>query len=162
GTAWSLGHPSREDESSKFRRQPNPGQSLSVSIGDGTIFNGATHVIGPLTPGVSVSIGRNCLFAAHVSVRGSSHHGLWDLETGTLLNPEAGIEIGDHVWVGDQVAILNKARIAPGSVIGARSVVNKAFDEPHVLLAGIPAAVRRRGVDWTNEFPLDNGATPRK
>lgn len=129
----------------------------SVSIGDGSIFNGATHVIGALTPGVAVNIGKNCLFSTGVSVRGSSHHGLWDLETGRLLNPEVGIEIGDHVWIGDGVVVLNKAVIPSGSVVGARSVVNKAHSDENALLAGVPASVRRTGVDWTDEFPAHNG-----
>ena len=131
-----------------------------VTLADGSVFNGATHVIGPLTPGMGVSIGRDCLFASGISIRGSSHHGLWDIATGTLLNPEAGIEIGDHVWVGDQVVVLNKARIPHGSVVAARSIVNKQFTEPNSLLAGMPAAVRRTGVAWTLEFPRDNGASP--
>lgn len=132
-----------------------------VSIGDDCVFNGSTHIIGPLTSGVGVSIGRDCLFASGVSIRGSSHHGLWDLETGKLLNPEVGIDIGDHVWLGDQVVALNKAGIPSGSVVAARSIVNKSFTDTHSLLAGAPASVRRTGVDWTHEFPLDNGAVSR-
>lgn len=136
--------------------------NVSVLIGDGCVFNGGTHIIGPLTAGLTVRVGRDCLFASSISIRGSSHHGLWDLDTGALLNAESGIDIGDHVWIGDQVVILNKARIPSGSVVGARSVVNKAFDDAHSLLAGAPAALRRRNVDWTHEFPVDNGGSPRQ
>jgi len=132
-----------------------------VTVGEGCVFNGAMHIIGPLTPGVDVRIGSHGLFATNVSVRGSSHHGLWDLTTGKLLNPEAGIVIGDRVWLGDGVVVLNKARIPSGSVVGARSVVNREFTQENVLLAGSPAAVRRENVMWTNDFPLDNGATTR-
>lgn len=131
-----------------------------VSVGDGCVFNGATHIIGPLTKGLGVHVGRDCLFASGISVRGSSHHGLWDLATGRLLNPGVGIEIGDHVWVGDQVVLLNKAKVSAGSVIAARSIVNKAFSEQNALLAGAPAAARRAGVRWTHAFPLDNGMAP--
>lgn len=133
----------------------------TVSVGDGCIMNGAMQIIGPLTPGLSVTVGENGLFAANVSIRGSSHHGLWDLETGALLNPEVGIKIGNRVWLGDGVVVLNRAVIPSGSVVGARSVVNKSFTEENSLLVGAPAAVRRRNVTWTNEFPLDNGESPR-
>lgn len=133
----------------------------SVSIGDGTTFNGNTQIIGALTPGVDVSIGKDCLFSTGISIRGSSHHGLWDLDTGELLNPESGITIGDRVWIGDGTVVLNKAAIPTGSVVGARSLVNKAFAEPNTLIAGTPATVRRRRVEWTTEFPVDNGATAR-
>jgi acetyltransferase-like isoleucine patch superfamily enzyme len=134
----------------------------TVSIGDGTVFNGATHIIGALSEGVAVTIGRDCLFASNVSVRGSSHHGLWDMDTGELLNPEVGIAVGDHVWIGNQVILLNKAQVASGSVVAARSIVNKRFTEANALLAGTPAAIRRSRVEWTNGFPKDNGAQPRK
>ena len=133
----------------------------TVSVGRGSIFNGSMHIIGPLTPGLSVSLGENGLFATNVSIRGSSHHALWDLETGALLNPEVGIAIGDRVWLGDGVVVLNRAVIPSGSVVGARSVVNKAFAEENTLLVGAPAIVRRRNIAWANEFPMDNGASPR-
>ncbi|WP_433674934.1 acyltransferase [Microbacterium gorillae] len=133
----------------------------AVSVGDGTVFNGATHIIGALSDGVAVTIGRDCLFASNVSVRGSSHHGLWDMDSGELLNPEVGITVGDHVWVGNQVILLNKAEIGSGSVVAARSIVNKRFVEQNALLAGTPAAIRRSRVEWTNGFPKDNGAQPR-
>lgn len=112
-------------------------------------------------PGVGVTVGRDCLFASGITLRGSSHHGLWDKESGILLNREEGLHIGDHVWVGDQVQLLNKAEVASGSVIAARSIVNKSFSEEDVLLAGTPAEVRRTGIKWTNEFPADNGERPR-
>ena len=136
-------------------------KGVFVSVGGGSVLNGGTHIIGPLTPGVGVHLGSDCLIASNVSIRGSSHHGLWDAETGELLNAEAGITIGDHVWIGSDVVVLNKAEIASGSVIAARSVVNKRFDVKNALLAGIPAAVRRRNVEWTHEFPVDNGASRR-
>ena len=134
---------------------------VRVSVGDGCTFNGATHIIGPLTPGLGVKVGKDCLFASGISIRGSSHHGLWDLESGALLNAERGIDIGDHVWIGDQAVILNKAVVASGSVVGARSVVNKAFCEPNALIVGSPASEKRRGIAWTSTFPEDNGATRR-
>lgn len=134
---------------------------VTVSVGDGCIFNGAMHIIGPLTPGLAVEIGKDGLFATNVSVRGSSHHGIWDKTTGQLLNAEAGITIGDRVWLGDGVVVLNKARIPSGCIVGARSIVNREFLEENSLLAGAPASVRRQNVYWTNEFPVDNGASAR-
>jgi len=134
---------------------------VRVSVGDGCTFNGSTHIIGPLSPGLAVTLGKDCLLASGISIRGSSHHGLWDLESGELLNAERGIEIGEHVWIGDQVVVLNKAVIPSGSVVGARSVVNKAIGESNALIVGSPATVRRRGIVWTSDFPIDNGATRR-
>lgn len=132
-----------------------------VTVGDGCTFNGSTHIIGALSEGVAVRIGQDCLFASGITVRGSSHHGLWDLDSGALLNPETGIEIGDHVWLGASVIVLNKSAIPSGSVVAARSIVNRRFRDENVLLAGSPAAVRRSRVAWTHDFPEDNGVSKR-
>lgn len=132
-----------------------------VTVGDGCTFNGSTHIVGALSDGIAVRIGRDCLFASGITVRGSSHHGLWDLDSGALLNPETGIEIGDHVWLGADVIVLNKSAIPSGSVVAARSVINRPFGDENVLLAGSPAAVRRSRIAWTHDFPVDNGVSGR-
>ena len=133
-----------------------------VTVGDGCTFNGSTHIIGALSEGITVRIGQDCLFASGITVRGSSHHGLWDLDSGALLNPETGIEIGDHVWLGADVIVLNKSTIHSGSVVAARSIVNRRFSDENVLIAGSPAAVKRSRVAWTHDFPADNGVSGRE
>ena len=60
-----------------------------------------------------------------------------------------GITIGRHVLIGSHVKVLKGVRIADGSVVAANSVVTKSFDEGRVLIAGNPARVIRRGVQWS-------------
>ena len=44
--------------------------------------------------------------------------------------------------------VFKGARIPDGSVVAARALVTKQFNEPNVLLGGLPAKVIRHGVSW--------------
>lgn len=54
------------------------------------------------------------------------------------------INIGDYCLVGAEVVILGGARLPSYCVLGAKSLLNKVFDEEWCLYAGIPAA--KKGV----------------
>jgi len=55
---------------------------------------------------------------------------------------DAGIEIGDHVWIGLRCCILKGVRIGRGSIVAAGSVVVRDLPE-NCLAAGVPARVVR-------------------
>ncbi len=55
-------------------------------------------------------------------------------QIGTML----GVEIGDDVWVGAGVRILDGVKIGSGCVIGTGSVVTKSTD-PYGVYVGVPA-----------------------
>jgi acetyltransferase-like isoleucine patch superfamily enzyme len=50
------------------------------------------------------------------------------------------IKIGDYCFVGTDVVILGGARLPSYCVLGAKSLLNKAFEEEWCLYAGVPAA----------------------
>ena len=74
-------------------------------------------------------------------------HTITDLE-GNPVNYAESIEIGRHVWVGKDVKIGKNVRIADNSIVGWGSIVTKRFDEPNVILAGTPAKIVKRGINW--------------
>lgn len=39
-------------------------------------------------------------------------------------------------------------KISDNSIVGWGSIVTRKFDEPNVIIAGIPAKVVKRGVNW--------------
>ena len=47
--------------------------------------------------------------------------------------------IGDNVYIGPGAKIFGPVRIANGCAIGANAVVNRSFDQPNRLIAGVPA-----------------------
>ncbi len=65
-----------------------------------------------------------------------------------MLNFAESIEIGRHVWIGRDVKVGKNVRIADNSIVGWGSIVTRRFDEPNVIIAGNPAKVIKRGINW--------------
>ncbi len=49
------------------------------------------------------------------------------------------IIIGDYTFVGTNCIVLGGAKLPSQSVLGAKSLLNKSFEEPWTLYAGVPA-----------------------
>jgi acetyltransferase-like isoleucine patch superfamily enzyme len=92
-----------------------------------------------------ISIGRNCLIAANVTIIDANGHPL------SMCNPAARLTthdepreviIGDNVWIGLGAVILPGTRIGDGAVIGANSVVSGPIPE-RCVVRGNPARVMK-------------------
>ena len=118
----------------------------SITIGSRTKFLGKTHLA--VIEGTSITIGEDCLFSSDIQFRTGDSHSVLDLE-GRRINASEDIVIGDHVWVGTKAFCTKGAKVAPHSIIGACALVTKAFEEPNCTLAGVPAKIVKRGVDWS-------------
>lgn len=117
-----------------------------ITIGDHTKFLGKTHLA--VIEGTSITIGRDCLFSSDIQLRTGDSHSVLDLE-GRRINASRDIVIGDHVWVGAKAFFTKGARVASHCIVGACALVTKAFTEPHCTLAGSPAKIVKREVDWS-------------
>jgi acetyltransferase-like isoleucine patch superfamily enzyme len=60
----------------------------------------------------------------------------------------ASVIIGDNVWISHYVSVLKGSIIPEGCIIAAHAVVTKPGVSSHALLAGNPAAVKRKDVSW--------------
>lgn len=118
----------------------------TITIGERSRLLGRTHLAA--MEGTHIRIGRECLFSSDIHFRTGDSHSVLDME-GRRINPSGGIDIGDHVWVGTKVTCLKGAKVPPHSIVGACALVTKQFDEPNCALAGVPARVVKRGVDWS-------------
>ncbi|MEJ7665610.1 MAG: hypothetical protein WKG07_41865 [Hymenobacter sp.] len=58
------------------------------------------------------------------------------------------IVLGDRVWIGSRVSIFKGTVIPSGCVVASNSVVKGVFTEENALLAGNPAKVVKRNVQW--------------
>lgn len=102
----------------------------------------------------SLIIGDNCLLSNNIRIMGDAHSVI-DYETKEVLNkPTNPIKIGNHVWIGEQATLTKNASIPNDSIVGIRSVVTKAFDEEHVVIAGTPAKIVKRNISWDGKSPL--------
>lgn len=96
------------------------------------------------------------MFSARVYIYGSDGHAMYDINSGECVNGRKHpTVIGERCWISSDAIILKNAVIPPNSIVAAASVVTKRFDEEggNVCLAGNPARVVRRDVDWSYESP---------
>ena len=53
----------------------------------------------------------------------------------------APIVVGDNSYLGSEIRVAPGAQISANCIVGMGSVVTKAFEEPHKLIAGVPAKI---------------------
>lgn len=119
-----------------------------IEIGNGTTVNGKTHIA--CIEGTSVTIGSDCMFSSNISLVTGDSHSILD-KTGTRINPSKDIMIGNHVWIGKENTILKGVTISDNSIVGAKSLVTKIFNEENVIIAGNPAKIIKAGINWSRE-----------
>jgi acetyltransferase-like isoleucine patch superfamily enzyme len=118
-----------------------------LSIGsDCTLETGVTLAV---LEGCALTLGQDCMIAGDVEIRTGDSHGIFDrCDSGARLNQPQPVTLGDHVWVGKRSVLLKGVELAAGVIIGAGSVVTKSVDETGAVVAGNPARVVRRDVQW--------------
>lgn len=138
----------------------------SLRLGDRTYVAAGAYLTGDLRAGADCSInpytvirgrvtmGDGVRIGAHTSILGFNH----SMESGTPVFRQPltskGIEIGDDVWIGSHVVILDGVRVGSHSVLAASAVVTK--DVPAgAVVGGNPA----RFIRWRVE-PDDTGVHP--
>jgi acetyltransferase-like isoleucine patch superfamily enzyme len=111
-----------------------------IHIGDNCSLNPFAIVYGH----GGVRIGNGVRIAAHSVIISSSHivsaEGKPFFEAGVT---GRGIAIGNNVWVGAGVVILDGVRIGSNSIVGAGSVVSRSIPD-NTTVAGVPARVISR------------------
>lgn len=116
-----------------------------IRIGADTTVEGAYLLV---DESASIDIGRDCMLSTDILIRTGDKHSILDLASGERVNRAADVVIADRVWIGRDVQVLKGAVIQPESVVGACSLVSRAFDEGNCVIAGVPAKVVKRGIRW--------------
>jgi acetyltransferase-like isoleucine patch superfamily enzyme len=89
-----------------------------------------------LTSHGMIDIGRNFLCSSHFVANSGTHDIVSGKPRGTV------IRIGDNVWAGVRVTIIEDTVVGDNSVIAAGSVLRGDYP-PNSLIAGVPAKVIR-------------------
>lgn len=107
----------------------------NVAIGDNvTIF--ASKEAG-------VYIGKDTFIAADCYIIDMNHGYEYGKPVSECEDIKEKIIIGKNVWLGQDVTVLKGSIIGDGCVVGAKSLVNKKFDE-ELIIVGNPAKVVKR------------------
>lgn len=108
--------------------------------------------------GTRLIIGKDVLVSGGLVARTSDGHSLLDA-WGRRTNKAKDIVIGTHVWIGHNVTLLKGTSIADHCVVGACSLVNKAFPQERFLIAGNPAKAIKKVPGWDHR-KLKGGISP--
>lgn len=118
-----------------------------TEIGYGTCINDPIYIASSVS--APVFIGKYCALAHNIMIRPSNHHtGFVNLQNKiqnrikfqSFTKVKGPVQIGNNVWLGDNVIILSGVSIGDRAVLGARSIVTK--DIPAYSIAvGNPAKV---------------------
>lgn len=101
---------------------------------------------------LDISIGKQCMFSTRIVFSATDGHCIFDASTKKLLNRAKPISIGSQVWIGHSVTILKGTTISDDSIIGTGSVVAKVFTEKNIIVAGNPAKIIKRNINWSRQY----------
>ena len=121
----------------------------TIRLDDRTLLCGKIELAA--IEGTSIEIGKECLFSSNIDIRTGDSHSLLQKGTGTRINPSKSIRIGDHVWVGRSVTILKGTTVPENCMVGAASLLCKAYVKPNCVLAGVPAREVKQDIEWIGE-----------
>lgn len=81
--------------------------------------------------------------------RTGDSHSILDRTTGKRINPSLDIEIGDHVWISNDVKILKGVVVGNHSIVGTGAILSTGDYPSHSIIGGIGhGKVLKTGIDW--------------
>lgn len=124
------------------------GRAQKLHIGRGTRIGGAHFV---LAENGEIFVGDDCLFSDGIRFMAADGHTLIDKDTHEILNMPSPIVIGNHCWIGHGCMVTKGASMANDSVLGLHAILTRRITTPNVALAGVPARIVRKNINWSND-----------
>ena len=114
-----------------------------LSIGDDTVIGRGAKVVA--LESAKIQIGSGCLFSTNVSIMNSDSHSIVDLQDNRRKIVAMDVNIGNHVWMGENVTVLKGSKIQDNVIVGNRSMLMKGHYKCNSIYAGSPAKFIRGG-----------------
>lgn len=133
-----------------FKGEAHIGYGAIISCVGGVMTVGDNFAVSGTTSFVcykEITIGRDVQFAWDSLVMDSDAHKIYNQE-GVRMNEDRPVVIGDKVWLACQNTVLKGVVIGNNCVVGANSLLNKAYTEDGVIIAGSPASVVKKISGW--------------
>lgn len=93
-----------------------------------------------------ITIQNDCLFSWKCMIMDSDWHKIIDNDTGTIVNSDETVVIGNHVWIGANSLILKGTSISDDTVIAAGSVVSGKIKDGNSVYVDRRAI--KRNINW--------------
>lgn len=111
-----------------------------------TSWYGQVHI---LDSNAGVKIGNDCMISGNIMIFASDAHTIYSIENKKVLNKVTShVVIDDNCWIAHSAKFLKNARIAKNCIVANSAIVTKEFKEENVILAGNPAKIVKRNVNW--------------
>lgn len=111
---------------------------------------GNTHLA--VIEGKKIEIGEDCLLSSQIYFRTGDSHSILDRTTGKRINPSMDIEIGNHVWIGNDVKILKGVKVGEHSIISTGAILSAGNYPSNSIIGGIGhGKVLKTDVDWVSQ-----------
>ncbi len=117
-------------------------------IGDRVVCNASNSQRTRLNScgGTSLTIGDNCLLSNNVEIHTTDYHKIF--HEGALQVSAKPVDVGNNCWIGLSSIILKGVHLGPNCVVGAGSVVVNSEIGENCIVAGNPAKIVKKNIDW--------------
>ena len=134
-----------------FGGKCNFAEGCIIGVSGGTLTFGANFSANKnffVSCNKEIIFGDDCMLGWNVLLFDATGHIIY--KDGIQKSSFRPIHIGNHVWLCAEVHVMKAASISDGSVVGYRSLLTGTFEESNILVAGNPAKLVQRGIQWGN------------
>ena len=117
-----------------------------INIGKNTTTNGGR--IDCVSRNSKINIGEDCMFSWDIHIMSGDYHIITPPDAEKIINKGYFCNIGNHVWLGCETTICKNVEIADNCIVGTHSVVTKSCKEENAVLAGNPAKIVKKNLEW--------------
>lgn len=127
---------------------PNFYENRKITIGKNAMIMGAN--IYNEENNNKIIIGDDITASTDITIYNSDGHVLYD-DDRQILNRGKEIVVGNNCFLARKVTLLKGSRLSDNTVVGYGAVVTKEFSDKNCIIAGMPATLKKRNINFTRQ-----------